>query len=282
MTRTQPARSIVVGIDGSDAGLRAARWAVDEAVNRGLPLRLVHVIEPGSQAVRLESEYAHIALRAARAVALAVSSQVSIETVVKRGGIHSVLARESRTAEMLCIGSPATDEGDESTAPLLSSSLAQSARCPVAVIGVTDERAEASGCCLAVVTAGSPAREAMLRDALDEARQRKLSLMVVDSATAGGVDSDDDAMCIPEPWRSYPDVVVHRVVVQTDIGAFLAQIRPAVAMTIVDGDALRHGAGAVQPELHRGIAPDERSRSDPNGVAAELVSIGERTEAVSR
>jgi nucleotide-binding universal stress UspA family protein len=35
---------IVVGIDGSQAAVRAAEWAVDEAVSREVPLRLVEVI----------------------------------------------------------------------------------------------------------------------------------------------------------------------------------------------------------------------------------------------
>ena len=36
-------RTRIVGIDGSKAALRAALWAVDEAVSRDTPLRLVHV-----------------------------------------------------------------------------------------------------------------------------------------------------------------------------------------------------------------------------------------------
>jgi nucleotide-binding universal stress UspA family protein len=35
---------IVVGIDGSQAAIRAAEWAADEAVSREVPLRLVEVI----------------------------------------------------------------------------------------------------------------------------------------------------------------------------------------------------------------------------------------------
>src|SRR5215207_2651614 len=35
---------IVVGIDGSESGTRAVSWALDEAVHRGLPVRLVHVM----------------------------------------------------------------------------------------------------------------------------------------------------------------------------------------------------------------------------------------------
>lgn len=286
MTHTRPPRSIVVGIDGSDAGLRAARWAVDEAVNRELPLRLVHVIEPGSEAVRLETEYAHIALRAARAAVVAVSPRVSVDTAVKRGGINAVLVRESRTAEMLCIGSASTGEPDRSTTRSLSAKLAHSAQCPVAVIGATDERAEAQAPCLAVVMTGSRAHEAMLRDALEEARLRRMPVMVVDSGPAVGVGADGDsplARRLAQLRLSYPDVVVHSVVVQTDIGAFLAQITPAVAVTIVDGSALQHEvglpetgsvpAGLNQGMRHQlGIASEEGQWPTRKPVTAELVS----------
>ncbi|OBK35969.1 hypothetical protein A5658_07340 [Mycobacterium sp. 1245111.1] len=45
MSRTEiPHPAVVVGIDGSQAALRAAEWAVDEAVSREIPLRLVHTI----------------------------------------------------------------------------------------------------------------------------------------------------------------------------------------------------------------------------------------------
>ena len=39
-----PKTSVVVGIDGSQAAIQAAEWAVDEAVSREVPLRLIHVI----------------------------------------------------------------------------------------------------------------------------------------------------------------------------------------------------------------------------------------------
>jgi nucleotide-binding universal stress UspA family protein len=37
--------SVVVGIDGSRAAGNAALWAVDEAVSRDIPLRLVYAID---------------------------------------------------------------------------------------------------------------------------------------------------------------------------------------------------------------------------------------------
>ena len=38
--------AVVVGIDGSRPGIDAALWAVDEAVSRDIPLRLVYAIDP--------------------------------------------------------------------------------------------------------------------------------------------------------------------------------------------------------------------------------------------
>ena len=42
-SHTQPA--VVIGVDGSAVAQHAALWAVDEAVSRGIPLRLVHVVD---------------------------------------------------------------------------------------------------------------------------------------------------------------------------------------------------------------------------------------------
>src|SRR5665213_2672471 len=45
MNELLTSRPIVVGIDGSKAAIRAALWAVDEAVSRDVPLRLLYVVE---------------------------------------------------------------------------------------------------------------------------------------------------------------------------------------------------------------------------------------------
>src|SRR5262245_22307861 len=44
--RSSPSRAVVVGIDGSRSAIDAALWAVDEAVSRDIPLRLVFAIDP--------------------------------------------------------------------------------------------------------------------------------------------------------------------------------------------------------------------------------------------
>ncbi|MCF6387253.1 universal stress protein [Mycobacterium sp. MBM] len=59
MTRTHPPAAVVVGIDDSAAALHAAEWAVEEAVDRAVRLRLVHVVEPTSARAQL-SAAAHL------------------------------------------------------------------------------------------------------------------------------------------------------------------------------------------------------------------------------
>lgn len=59
-----------VGVDGSDAAINATKWAVDEAISRDVPLRIVHVMhieeEPAApaDAFRLDVQYAESSLRA--------------------------------------------------------------------------------------------------------------------------------------------------------------------------------------------------------------------------
>ena len=43
-----PSPAVVVGVDGSRSAVGAALWAVDEAVSRDIPLRLVYAIDPDS------------------------------------------------------------------------------------------------------------------------------------------------------------------------------------------------------------------------------------------
>lgn len=71
MKLSEPAKSIVGCIDGSTAAINAAQWAVDEAISRDIPLRLVQVVgaDDGSSTAgaddHLETQYAETAMHAA-------------------------------------------------------------------------------------------------------------------------------------------------------------------------------------------------------------------------
>ncbi|MCV7268312.1 universal stress protein [Mycobacterium doricum] len=102
---------VVVGVDGSQAALDAVTWAVDEAVERSVPLRLVHATGVTPQAdqspddYRLEREYAETVLRAASTAERSAGRDVKVETEILWGSPESELVAESRGAEMVCVGS---------------------------------------------------------------------------------------------------------------------------------------------------------------------------------
>ncbi|WP_176704312.1 universal stress protein, partial [Mycobacterium malmoense] len=92
-------QSIVAGVDGSKAAIRAALWAVDEAVTRGVPLRLLHATDPadGEAAAELAVRHAVTAIRA-------TGKPVRVETEIAPGPAVGSLIRSSASAAMVCVG----------------------------------------------------------------------------------------------------------------------------------------------------------------------------------
>ena len=111
MTQLERSKPVVVGIDGSQAAIDAATWAVDEAVSRGVPLRLVHVSaakqarRPPAEDRPCDVERAESALHRAEMTVHDMVRPVQVETAIVRGRADCVLIDESRRAAMVCVGS---------------------------------------------------------------------------------------------------------------------------------------------------------------------------------
>jgi nucleotide-binding universal stress UspA family protein len=135
---------VVVGVDGSESALHAVRWAAEEAVRRGLPLRLVHVystpvglpgglIEPAVVGDALR-EQGRRWLEEARQEVAAVSDDLHPSQVLAAASIVPILVKESRTASLLVLGT----RGLGGFAGLLIGStavlLAGRAECPMVVV----------------------------------------------------------------------------------------------------------------------------------------------------
>jgi len=104
MDKHHGAGAIVVGIDGSKAAVTAAEWALDEAMSRTSPLRLVYVISADDDDYPPETDYAEEALRAARAAVHVGGKAVTVDTAILSGGVDSTLLHESQAAAMICVG----------------------------------------------------------------------------------------------------------------------------------------------------------------------------------
>jgi nucleotide-binding universal stress UspA family protein len=112
------AREIVVGVDGSECGLRAVRWAAHEAARRNAPLRIVHAApylsrrgEAGGQSVELSR--ARSITAQAFTVARHTEHDVQTTTEVIPGDRVDTLLRAAAASQLVVLGSSTTGAADE-------------------------------------------------------------------------------------------------------------------------------------------------------------------------
>src|SRR6201990_667621 len=131
-------KSVVVGVDGSKAAIGAAMWAIDEAISRELPLRLVHVVprEPvrSSQPSDWEVECGEMALRQAAGAVHGMGKAVEVETALLSGDLGQILIDESQDAALVCLGVGKRERGSDELLGPTAAALAARAHCPVAII----------------------------------------------------------------------------------------------------------------------------------------------------
>lgn len=249
MANTAPA--IVVGVDGSRAGTQAALWAVDEAIGRELPLRLLGAAEHGDAAA------AEAAVRAAAAEVQATGRAVRVETEVAAAGPTLALLEASRTAALLCVGDIGLRHAEHARIGSTTAALVASAHCPVAVVRGVGVRGP-----VVVALDPTPASAAVLQFAVGEARLRAAPLRVL-----GAWQSDEhDAQTVAESgrqvrveldrridhWRRrYPDLHVLPVAVHGGAVDYLAEHAAEVQLMVAGGhdsatiDGLLGPAGAA-------------------------------------
>lgn len=257
MSNMYPAPAILVGVDGSRAAIHAAVWAIDEAVSRDIPLRLVYVIDPhdacgaGTDDTRLA--VARAALTDAHRAVDAVGEPVKIETEILRGRTVSKLLEASRSAVMLCIGRIGLNHACHG-GPAVAASLVRSAVCPVAVIQQSASRPatpQVSGV-VAEVDNGT-----VLRHAFDEARLRRATLRAVSVAKAAEApDLGAEKLSAQgqldrrlERWmRLYPDVAAEPAMVSGGVDRYLRAHHDPGQLLVTDAyraEALCHEGHSV-------------------------------------
>lgn len=252
MRDTYPAPSVVVGIDGSRAATQAALWAVDEAVSRDIPLRLIYVINaielsgPDAQGAQDAQDDRQSAARSAlhdahRAVE-ATGKPVKIETEILRGKPLNKLMHESRHAAMICVGSMGLNharQGQGSVAAM----LAGAALCPVAVVNHGPLGAAASKAGMVVAEVGNGA---VLRHAFEEARLRGVTLRAISVRSSDVPDPGGEAEAEAQAqlsrrlarWtRIYPDVPVESAVVPGHACRYMAENGQLGQLLVTDSHA---------------------------------------------
>ncbi|WP_044097196.1 universal stress protein [Mycobacterium canetti] len=257
MSDPRPARAVVVGIDGSRAATHAALWAVDEAVNRDIPLRLVYVIDPSQPSAAGEGGGGQSAARAALHDASreveATGQPVKIETEVLCGRPLTKLMQESRSAAMLCVGSVGLDHvrGRRGS---VAATLAGSALCPVAVIHPSPAEPATTSQVSAVVAEVD--NGVVLRHAFEEARLRGVPLRAVAVHAAETPDDVEQGSRLAHVhlsrrlahWtRLYPEVRVDRAIAGGSACRHLAANAKPGQLFVADSHSAHELCGAYQP-----------------------------------
>lgn len=246
---TNDAPPVVVGIDGSEAAITAALWAVDEAVARDVPLRLVYVtgqahdtVSAGPSADSLATndvavEYGETALRAASSAVSATGRTVKQETEILRGPIDDTLIAESRSAALLCVASVGIGWVAEKVLGSTAAAVSRDADCPVVVVRYPSRIAPTQPDRWIVVGIDDrPGSEDVVRHAVDEARVRHAAVLAVatwSSELSGVSYSELDHRC--ETWRQrYPDVHIHPTATAGGLPEFLVEKKDhAIELAVV-------------------------------------------------
>jgi nucleotide-binding universal stress UspA family protein len=238
MSDSAEPRSIVVGIDGSKAAIRAALWAVDEAAGRGITLRLLGAVEPGDTPAAAESAVRHAATARRDA-----GTPVKIETRVTAGPAARSLVRASASAALVCVGAVGLRHFQPGRVGSTAAAVATSAHCPVAIIrghkGHEEHPGQPTGRAGAIVVEldGSVENEVLLGAAIEQARLRDAAVHAIICRRTGdkGAEEDEgDRRALADldrrldRWRRrYPDIQVESAVTHGGLLDYVARHRPA-------------------------------------------------------
>jgi nucleotide-binding universal stress UspA family protein len=195
-------KPVVVGVDGSTASLNALRWAVAEAVNRDIPLRLVHAVPDVKPQMAPPACCSDEVLLGAEDEIRGRAKALRFECARVAGEAGEVLVRESANAVMICVGAPSPVRSAGRLFGSTTTTLAKHAYCPVAIIRSEADGSMRDGGVVSVVLNDDPDNDAVVHCAMEEGRLRNAMVRQIDRR----VDS----------WiRRYPDVPVEIVAAGT-------------------------------------------------------------------
>jgi nucleotide-binding universal stress UspA family protein len=234
-----PPKSVVVGVDGSRAAIRAAGWAVDEVAGTDVPLRLLYVAPTNPSVNPVEARAALAAaeevVHEAYSAVEAMGKPVKVETELLEGQPVPALIAASRSTGLLCVGDTGAAQHPEGWLGSTARELAQSAHCSVAIVrGDHDDTGGTDPRWIVACVDGLPEGVDVLDLALAEAQRRHARLRVVTERGAG--DSGGEVLLDPHLVRcrdGYPDVHVDAAVLQGSFRDYLAEHAAFIQLVMV-------------------------------------------------
>ncbi|APE18807.1 universal stress protein UspA [Mycobacterium sp. WY10] len=244
--------SIVVGVDGSRGAVRAALWAIDEAVSRDLPLRLIYAIDSsGAEPVDPQQEphllaAAELAVRRAAEAVEVTGRPVKLDIDILPGRPIATLVDASRWAAMICVGEVGLKHFDSDRIGSTATALVTAAHCPVAIVRGEDRIGRDPGWII-VELDESPDSAAVLQFGVQEARLRGAPLRVLGAWQSRYTDvhdshavSDGNRMVRAQldrrlsHWKKqYPDLDARPVAIHGNVLHYLAKHADSIQLVVV-------------------------------------------------
>jgi nucleotide-binding universal stress UspA family protein len=266
--------AIVVGVDGSRSAGQAALWAIDEAMDRDVPLQLVYAIDAnvGDQEDATEVAVAEHAISDVVTAIESTSKPVKIEADIVHSHPAAALLEASRSATMVCVGSTGVKHATQGRIGSTASALAAAAHCPVVVVPTSKAALPRQDGLILAAVDESPASSAVLELGVQEARLRGAPLRVITMQRrqlGGGYGAGPAANRRIEAklghrlthWRrNYPDLDIESVPDHHSLLNYLEQLlRTATPIQLVVVDPLRPGPTDVL------LGPSGRAALDAAG-----------------
>ena len=240
--------TIVAGIDGSEAAIRAAQWAADEALSRSVPLRLVYVTKathPTADDYYADVHHGRASLERAHAVLESAGNAVKIETAIVDGPPSVALVEESENALLVCVGSVGIGRYAQAVLGSTATGLAEKAHCPVAIIRMRDD-AERMGANWIVFSVHDEPDDAVTEQTVAEARLRHAPVLAL--GDKGNRDSFDGQ--IEQLKIQYPDLRIYPIANEADVGRFLSRHDEPVQLAVIGSSEVGKLAQILGPYGH--------------------------------
>lgn len=212
MARTDDTPPVVVGYDGSKAAQRALRWAVDEARRRWTSLVICHAwhwpypARPSDPAILETFEVlARGVLDQGVRIATGLAPTLPVHPRLIAGGPSAALVSESHTARLVVVGNRGLGGFTDLHLGSAAVQVPAYSACPVVVVGRPEPGARTTSGLVVVGVDGSPAGEAAMGFAAEEAAIRDGRLHAVfcwwppeaeveAMEAAGPLDADAEAL----------------------------------------------------------------------------------------
>jgi nucleotide-binding universal stress UspA family protein len=269
MSSTTKHYGIIVGVDGSPASDAAIRWAVHDAVMRGVPLTLMHVQDPVARTwspAKVLKEVAGWQETEGRGILANASkiahdiandtSQTTINGELQFSAPGPTLVDRSEDAELIVVGTDGRGALARGLLGSVSSGLVRHARCPVAVIHDAEPpMPDPTTAPVLVGVDGSSASELATEIAFDEASRRRVDLIALHAwsnkelVEVPGVDwpavKAEEERLVSEAlagWQErYPDVTVSKLLVCDRPARALVETSQSAQLVVVGS----HGRNAL-------------------------------------